>query len=90
MSPTLEYPTEPEIRWLFTQGVPDTAMLEPTPIRAANVVFLDGNTFDVDSGGARTFTGFLESISTPSEGVKFLARFKSRLTQYPRGGGLAN
>jgi hypothetical protein len=55
MSPALEYPTEGEIHWLFDQGVPDTAMLEPTPIRAANVVFLDGNTFDFDSCGVRTF-----------------------------------
>jgi hypothetical protein len=51
----LDYPNEAEIRWLFEQGVPDTAMLEPTPIRAANAAFLDGNTFDFDSGGGRTF-----------------------------------
>jgi hypothetical protein len=48
-------PTKDEIRWLFAQGVPDTAMLEPTPIRAANVVFRDGNTFDFDAGGVRAF-----------------------------------
>ena len=51
----LDYPNEAEILWLFDQNVPDTAILLPTPIRAANVVFLDGNTFDFDSGGVRSF-----------------------------------
>jgi len=51
----LDYPNEAEILWLFDQDVSDTAILEPTPIRAANVVFLDGNTFDFDSRGVRTF-----------------------------------
>jgi len=51
----LDYPNEAEILWLFDQDVSDTAILLPTPIRAANVVFLDGNTIDFDSGGVRAF-----------------------------------
>ena len=47
------YPDEREIRWLLAQGVSDTAMLKPTPIRAGNVRFLDGATFDFDAGAAR-------------------------------------
>ena len=53
MSLPLEYPTEDEIRWLVAQGVSETAMLGPPPIRAAKVVFLDKQTFDFDAAGAR-------------------------------------
>jgi hypothetical protein len=51
--PKLDYPTESEILWLFEQGVSDTAMLSPTLIRAAKVLFLDNNTFDFDGEGIR-------------------------------------
>ena len=33
MTARLDYADEREIRWLFAQGVPETAMLEPKPIR---------------------------------------------------------
>jgi len=39
MTARLDYLDEREIRWLFAHGVPDTAMLEPTPIRAGKVSF---------------------------------------------------
>lgn len=51
-----EYPTEDEIRWLFAQGVSDTAVLGPPPMRAAKVVFLDKQTFDFDATGERVLT----------------------------------
>ena len=53
MTISMDYPTEAEIRWLFGQGVPDTAMLEPEPIRAGKVTFLDKLTFDFDEAGDR-------------------------------------
>ena len=53
MTIPLGYPGEDQIRWLFAQGVPDTAILEPEPIRAGKVRFLDRLTFDFDSDGER-------------------------------------
>jgi hypothetical protein len=50
-----DIPTEREIEWLLDHGISEAAMLEPTPIRAANVVFLDGDTFDFDACGIRAF-----------------------------------
>jgi hypothetical protein len=50
-----DIPTDREIAWLLDNGVSEAAMLEPTPLRAANVVFLGGNTFDFDSDGTRAF-----------------------------------
>jgi AAA domain len=47
----LDYPNESEIRWLFEQGVSDTAMLSPTLMRAGKI--LDNNTFDFDGDGIR-------------------------------------
>ena len=44
-----------EIGWLLDQGVSPAAMLLQPEIRAANVVFLDGNTFDFDESGIRAF-----------------------------------
>ena len=56
MSLPLDYPTEDAIRWLFAQGVSDTAVLGPPPMRAAKVVFLDKQTFDFDVAGERVLT----------------------------------
>jgi prepilin-type processing-associated H-X9-DG protein len=53
MTAALDLLSDIEIGWLLDQGVSPTAMLEPTLIYAANVVFLDGHTFDFDSGGIR-------------------------------------
>ena len=39
MTARLDYADEREIRWLFAQGVPETAMLEPKPIRTGKVSF---------------------------------------------------
>jgi hypothetical protein len=50
-----DIPREVEIEWLLAKGIPEKAMIEPTVIRAANVVPLDGNTFDFDRGGIRCF-----------------------------------
>jgi hypothetical protein len=49
---------KPQARWLTRQGVSAAAILEPTPIGAAQVRFLDGGTFTVsgtDGTGALTF-----------------------------------
>src|SRR6185312_15131782 len=51
--PSLDYPTEAEIRWLFRQRISDAAMLEPTHLRADKVTFLDQRTFDFDPEGER-------------------------------------
>jgi hypothetical protein len=51
----LHIPTDIEIGWLLDQGVSPAAMLDPTPIQAANVVFLGGDTFNFDTGGVRAF-----------------------------------
>lgn len=45
------HPNELQTRWLMAQRVTDTALLNPTSIRAANVAFLDDHTFDFDKTG---------------------------------------
>lgn len=55
MTPALDLLSDIEIGWLLDQDVSPAAMLEPTPIRAANVTFLDRNTFDFDESGIRAF-----------------------------------
>ena len=49
----LDLPNELEAQWLLSQGVSDRAMLEPETIRAGNVCFLDGNTFEFADDGDR-------------------------------------
>ena len=50
-----DIPSEAEIRWLLHQGFSESALMTPTLIRAANVEFLNGRTFDFDVGGERAF-----------------------------------
>jgi hypothetical protein len=54
----LQYPTDMELRWLFNQDVPDTAMLEPTHLRAGTVTFLGEFSFDFDPDGERALIFF--------------------------------
>ena len=48
----LDFPTELEARWLLAQGVSDTAILEPDPIRAGTVRFWQ-HAFELDPEGDR-------------------------------------
>ena len=50
-----DIPSDLEIAWLLQQGISEPAMITPPVVLAANVVFLDGNTFDFDAGGVRAF-----------------------------------
>jgi hypothetical protein len=50
-----DIPSDLEIAWLLKQGISEPAMITPPVVLAANVVFLDGNTFDFDAGGVRAF-----------------------------------
>jgi hypothetical protein len=74
MTLPLDYPNEMEIRWMFAQGIPDTAMLGPPAIRAARATFLDGNTFDFDAVGERVLIFVVEDIGADSDLVAWQPR----------------
>lgn len=50
-----DIPNEAEVRWLLHQGLSEKALMTPTLIRAANVEFLNGGTFDFVASGERAF-----------------------------------